>query len=69
MTLVQSGTLRDVYPYLSAAAKIFLIASVSIAAAEQNFSAMSRILRKLRNRLKAIHLDELMKILIEGSEI
>ena len=66
--LVQNGVLKDVYPQLSLAAEIFLIALVSTATVERDFSAMNRILNKLRNRLTTVHLDELMRISVEGPE-
>ncbi|CAF4388157.1 unnamed protein product, partial [Rotaria magnacalcarata] len=51
MKLVQDGMLKDIYPQLSLAAEIFLIAPISTATVERDFSTMNRILTKLRNRL------------------
>lgn len=64
--LIQDGLLKDIYPQLSLAAEIFLIAPVSTATVERDFSSMNRILTKLRNRLTTEHLDQLMRISIEG---
>ncbi len=66
--LVQDGMLKDVYPQLSLAAEIFLIAPISTATVERDFSTMNRILTKLRNRLTTEHLNQLMIISIEGAE-
>ena len=63
--LVQNGLLKDIYPQLSLSAEIFLIAPISTAAVERNFSAMNRILTKLCNQLTTRHLDELIRVSIE----
>ena len=54
------------YPQLSSAAEIFLCAPISTATVERDFSAMNRILTDLRNRLTTQHLEQLMRISIEG---
>ncbi|CAF3338289.1 unnamed protein product [Rotaria socialis] len=64
--LVQDGMLKDIYPQLSLAAEIFLIAPISTATVERDFSTMNRVLTKLRNRLTTEHVDQLMRISIEG---
>ncbi|CAM2704460.1 unnamed protein product [Rotaria socialis] len=66
MKLVQDGMLKDIYPQLSLAAEIFLIAPISTATVERDFSTMNRILTKLRNRLTTKHVDQLMRISMEG---
>jgi hypothetical protein len=58
--------IRDMYPQLSLAARIFLFAPISTATVERDFSTMNRILTDLKNRLTTEHLEELMKISIEG---
>ncbi len=67
--LVQDGILKDIYPQLSLAAEIFLIAPISTATVERDFSTMNRVLTKLRNRLTIEHVDQLMRISIEGADI
>ncbi|CAM4925383.1 unnamed protein product [Rotaria socialis] len=67
MKLVQDGMLKDIYPQLSLAAEIFLIAPISTATVERDFSTMNRILTKLRNRLTTKHVDQLMRISMEGA--
>ncbi|CAF3466629.1 unnamed protein product [Rotaria socialis] len=67
MKLVQDGMLKDIYPQLSLAAEIFLIAPISTATVERDFSTMNRILTKLRNRLTTKHVDQLMRISKEGA--
>ncbi|CAF4388677.1 unnamed protein product, partial [Rotaria magnacalcarata] len=67
MKLVQDGMLKDIYPQLSLAAEIFLIAPISTATVERDFSTMNRILTKLRNRLTTKHVDQLMRISMEGT--
>ncbi|CAF3472719.1 unnamed protein product [Rotaria socialis] len=67
MKLVQDGMLKDIYPQLSLAAEIFLIAPISTATVERDFSTMNRILTKLRNRLTTKHVDQLMRISMESA--
>ncbi|CAF1383340.1 unnamed protein product [Rotaria magnacalcarata] len=67
MKLVQDGMLKNIYPQLSLAAEIFLIAPISTATVERDFSTMNRILTKLRNRLTTKHVDQLMRISMEGA--
>ena len=62
--LIQDGVFKDIYPQLSLAAEIFLIAPISTATVERDFSTMNRILTKLRNRLTMEHVDHLMRISI-----
>jgi len=69
MKFVQNGILKDIYPQLSLAAEIFLIAPISTTTVERDFSTMNRILTKLRNRLIIEHVDQLMRISIEGPDI
>ena len=64
--LVKNGMIKDMYPQLSLAAEIFLCAPISTATVERDFSTMNRILTDLRNRLTTDHLEQLMKISIEG---
>ncbi|CAF1126357.1 unnamed protein product [Rotaria sordida] len=66
INLVKNGMLKDMYPQLSLAAEIFLCAPISTATVERDFSTMNRILTDLRNRLTTEHLEQLMKISIEG---
>ncbi len=66
INLVKNGMVRDMYPQLSLAAEIFLCAPISTATVERDFSTMNRILTDLRNRLTTEHLEQLMKISIEG---
>ncbi|CAF3934367.1 unnamed protein product, partial [Rotaria sp. Silwood1] len=66
--LVQDGMLKEIYPQLSLAAEIFLVAPISTATVERNFSTMNRILTKLRNQLTIQHVDQLMRISIEGED-
>ncbi len=66
INLVKNGILKEIYPQLSLAAEIFLCAPISTATVERDFSAMNRILCDLRNRLTTEHLEQLMKISIEG---
>lgn len=68
LKLVQNGMLKDIYPQLSLAAEIFLIAPISTATVERDFSTMNRVLTKLRNRLTTEHIDQLMRISIEGAD-
>ncbi|CAF2884228.1 unnamed protein product [Rotaria sp. Silwood2] len=68
MKLVQDGMLKDIYPQLSLAAEIFLVAPISTATVKMNFSTMNRILTKLRNQLTIQHVDQLMRISIEGED-
>ena len=56
--LVKDGMLKDIYPQLSLAAEIFLIAPISTATVERDFSTMNRVLTKLRNRLTVEQLDQ-----------
>ena len=49
--------IRDMYPQLSLTTEIFLFAPIS---------KMNRILTDLRNRLTTEHLEQLMRISIEG---
>ena len=67
--LVQDGVFKEIYPQLSLAAEIFLIAPISTATVEKDFSIMNRILTKLRNRLSVEHADHLMRISIEGEDV
>jgi hypothetical protein len=66
--LTKDGTLKEVYPALSLLAKIFLCAPISTATVEREFSTENRILTDLRNRLTTEHVDQLMRISIEGPE-
>jgi len=66
--LIQDGMLKDIYPQLSLAAEIFLIAPISTATVERDFSTMNRILTKLRNRLTTEHIEQLMRISMEGAD-
>ena len=66
INLVKYGMIRDMYPQLSLAAEIFLSAPANTATVERDFSTMNRILTDLRNRLTTEHLEQLMKISIEG---
>lgn len=66
--LVQDGMLKDIYPQLSLASEMFLIAPISTATVERDFSVMNRILTKLRNRLRITHVDQLMRISVEGMD-
>jgi hypothetical protein len=66
INLVKNGMIRDMYPQLSLAAEIFLCAPISTATVERDFSTMNRILNDLRNRLTTEHLEQLMRISIEG---
>ncbi|CAF3880912.1 unnamed protein product, partial [Rotaria sp. Silwood1] len=66
INLVKKGMMRDIYPQLSLAAEIFLCAPISTATMERDFSRMNRILTGLRNRLTTEHLEQLMRISIEG---
>ena len=68
MKLVQDGMLKGIYPQLSVAAEIFLVAPISTAAIERNFSTMNRILTKLKSQLTTQHVDQLMRITIEGAD-
>ncbi|CAF1346512.1 unnamed protein product [Rotaria sp. Silwood1] len=68
MKLVQDGMLKDIYPQLSLATEIFLIAPASTATVERDFSTMNRVLTKLKNRLTTEHVNQLMKISIEGAD-
>ncbi|CAF4893698.1 unnamed protein product, partial [Rotaria socialis] len=45
---------------------IFLCAPISTATVERDFSTMNRILTDLRNRLTTEHLEQLMRVSIEG---
>ncbi|UJR22121.1 hypothetical protein I4U23_025185 [Adineta vaga] len=67
--LVKDSMLKNIYPQLSLAAEIFLIAPISTAAVERDFFTMNRVLTKLRNRLIIEHLDQLIRISIEGEEV
>lgn len=69
INLVQDGTLKEVYPQLSLAAEIFLCAPISTATVERQFSTTNRILTDLRNRLTTDHVDQLMRISIEGPDV
>ncbi|CAF2008246.1 unnamed protein product [Rotaria magnacalcarata] len=64
--LVKNGMTRDMYPQLSLAVEIFLCVPISTATVERDFSTMNRILTDLRNRLTTEHLEQLMRISIEG---
>ncbi|CAF4170764.1 unnamed protein product [Rotaria sp. Silwood2] len=66
INLVKNGMTREMYPQLSLAAEIFLCAPISTATTERDFSTMNRILTDLRNRLTTEHLEQLMRISIEG---
>ncbi|CAF4915213.1 unnamed protein product, partial [Rotaria sp. Silwood1] len=66
INLVKKGMIRGIYPQLSLAAEIFLCAPISTATVERDFSTMNRILTGLRNRLTTEHLEQLMRISIEG---
>ncbi|CAF1332301.1 unnamed protein product [Rotaria sordida] len=54
------------YSQLSLATGIFLCAPISTATVERDFSTMNRILTNLRYRLTTEHLEQLMRISIEG---
>jgi hypothetical protein len=66
INLVKNEILRDIYPQLSLVAEIFLCAPISTATVERDFSTMNRILTDLRNRLTTEHLEQSMRISIEG---
>ena len=66
--LIQDGTLKEVYPQLSLLSEIYLCAPISTATVEREFSTTNRILTDLRNRLTTEHVDQLMRISIEGPE-
>ena len=68
MKLVQDGMLKEIYPRLSLAAEIFLVAPTSTATVPRNFSIKNRILTKLRNQLTTQHVDQLMRSTIEGAD-
>ncbi|CAF1226605.1 unnamed protein product [Rotaria sordida] len=68
MKLVQDGMLKEIYPQLSSAAEMLRVAPISTATVERNFSTMNRILTKLRNQLTTQHVDQLMRISIEGAD-
>jgi hypothetical protein len=57
---------RDMHPQLSLTVEIFLCALISTATVARDFSAMNRLLTDLRNHLKIEHLEQLMKISLEG---
>ena len=64
--LVKNGMIKDMYPQLSSAAELFLCVPISTATVERDFSTMNRILTDLQNRLTTDHLEQLMRISIEG---
>ncbi|CAF0888456.1 unnamed protein product [Didymodactylos carnosus] len=66
INLVKNGMIREMYPQLSLAAEIFLCVPISTTTVERDFSTMNRILTDLRNRLTTEHLEQLMRISIEG---
>ncbi|CAF4105091.1 unnamed protein product [Rotaria sordida] len=68
ITRIKDGTLKEVYPSLSLLAEIFLCAPISTATVEREFSTTNRILTDLRNRLTIEHVDQLMRLSIEGPE-
>lgn len=54
------------YPQLSLATQLFLCAPISTATVEHNFSTINRMLTDLWYRLITEHLEQLMRISIEG---
>ena len=56
--LVQDDVFKDIYPQLSLAAEIFLIAPISTATVKTDFSTMNRILTKSINNRTCRSFDE-----------
>ena len=67
--LAERDELRTLYPNLSKLAAMGAVIPMSTVDAERGFSAVNRIKTKLRNRMKATTLQNLLTIEVEGPEL
>jgi len=68
-TLACGKERKNMFPTLSAAATQILLLPIGTAGVERTFSTMNRILCSQRCRLLPHHVNDLMKISIEGPQI
>ena len=61
--------LNPVYPQLSCLANLALVIPINTADCERAFSTMKRVKTRIRNRLKSVTLDALLRISIQGPSL